>query len=115
MTILNHQISTNGLELKENKSIIEEIKAKNEKLESINKDFINQIQNLHNKIISESRKNSQLTNQICNMEKNIFDLKTIIDKSNKMISDLSKNRDELNFNNNQLKKELDDVNMENNI
>lgn len=56
MTVLNHQISTNSLELKENKNIIDEIKLKNEKLESINKDFINQIQSLHMKFMSESKK-----------------------------------------------------------
>ena len=59
MAILNHKISTNGLELKENKSIIDEIKTKNEKLESINKDFIAKIQNLHTKLVLESRKNSE--------------------------------------------------------
>ena len=56
MTMLNHQINTNDLELKENKSIIDEIRAKNEKLELINKDFINQIQSLHNKISIENKK-----------------------------------------------------------
>ena len=103
MTVLNHKISTNGLELQENKSIIDEIKAKNEKLESINKDFISQIQNLHNKLVSESRKNSELTSQIYDMEKNIFDLKKIIEKSNKIISDLGKNKDQANLTNDKLK------------
>jgi len=115
MTVLNHQISTNSLELKENKNIIDEIKLKNEKLESINKDFINQIQNLHMKFMTESKKNSELTNQMLNFEKNIYDLKTIIDKNNKIISDLSKNRDEININNDTLKKELDEINSENTL
>ena len=115
MTILNHQISTNSLELKENKHIIEEIKSKNEKLESVNKDFISQIQNLHTKLLAESRKNSEMTSEVCNLEKSIFDLKTIIDKNNKIISDLVKNRDEMNINNNSLKKELSEINNENNI
>ena len=115
MTVLNHQISTNSLELKENKNIIDEIKLKNEKLESINKDFINQIQSLHMKFMSESKKNSELTNQMLNFEKNIYDLKTIIDKNNKIISDLSKNKDEININNDALKKELDEINNENTL
>lgn len=115
MTVLNHQISTNSLELKENKNIIDEIKLKNEKLESINKDFINQIQSLHMKFMSESKKNSELTNQMLHFEKNIYDLKTIIDKNNNIISDLSKNRDEININNDTLKKELDEINSENTL
>ena len=115
MTVLNHHISINSLELKENKNIIDEIKLKNEKLESINKYFINQIQSLHMKFMSESKKNAELTNQMLNFEKNIYDLKTIIDKNNNIISDLIKNRDEININNDTLKKELDEINSENTL
>ena len=109
MTILNHQISTNDLEIKETKNIIHEIKARNEKLELINKDFINQIQNLHNKIAMENKKNSELNSQVIDCQKNLYELKRINDNNNKVISDMGINKEALNKIIDQLKKENTDL------
>ena len=113
MTMLNHQINTNDLELKENKSIIDEIRAKNEKLELINKDFINQIQSLHNKISIENKKNMELNSQVLDNKKTIYELKKINDKNMNIISDMGKNKEDLNKIIDKLKYDLNEIKKEN--